>query len=152
MPVSPNLIADAVVTAIRGLALVDSDKVQKLKTPSLPSGVNPPFIAVCVGEMGAEGQTEKLTATQKLNSYPTTVVIITSAGGKALADDETIREWRDAIEDKIDDRCRTTFASVTGFNRVDTTGQAPFDGSVLGRDLSYSSQTFRVEVIETRAT
>lgn len=151
MPVSPNLIADAVVTAIRGLGLVDSDKVQKLKTPSLPSGVSPPFIAVCVGEMGAEGQTEALAWNKKLNSYPTVVAIIT-ANGRSLADDETVREWRDAIEDAIDDRARTTFASVAGFNKVDTTGQAPFDGSLISRDLNFSSQTFRVEVIETRAT
>jgi hypothetical protein len=152
MPVSPNLIADAVVAAIRGLSLVPNANVVKRKTPSLPPGADPPQIVVVVGEAGAEGMTEPLTATEKLNRYPTLVVIITAAGGKGLLDDETLRTWRDQIEDEIDDRARTTFASVPGFNVVNTTGQAPFDGSVIPKDLNYSAQTFNVEVIEQRAT
>jgi hypothetical protein len=152
MAASPNLIADAVVAAIRALDLVPDDKVQRRKTPSLPPGKDPPAIVVVVGEAGAEGQTEPLTATQKLNRYPTLVVIITGAGGRGLIDDATLREWRDRIEDEIDDRARATFATVPGFNVVNTTGQAPFDGSVISKDLNYSSQTFNVEVIEERAT
>jgi hypothetical protein len=152
VPASPNLIADAVVTAIRGLGLIDAESVVKRKTPSLPPGKDPPCIVVVVGEAGAEGQTEPLTWNQKVNRYPTLVVIITAAGGKALADDETLRNWRDLIEDEIDDKERTTFASVPGFNVVTTTGQAPFDGSVIPKDLNYSAQTFNVEVIEQRAT
>lgn len=150
MPASPNLIADAVVAAIRGLALVPSASVVRRKTPSLPYGKDPPAIVVVVGEAGAEGQTEPISATQKINRYPTLVVIVTAAGGKGLIDDATLREWREAIEDEIDDRARTTFASVPGFNVVNTTGQAPFDGSVLPKDLNYSAQTFNVEVIEER--
>jgi hypothetical protein len=152
VPASPNLIADAVVTAIRGLALVPDASVVKRKTPSLPPGADPPQIVVVVGEAGAEGMTEPVWRTAKLNRYPTLVLIVTAAGGKALADDETLREWRDLIEDEIDDKERTTFASVPGFNVVTTTGQAPFDGSVIPKDLNYSAQTFNVEVIEQRAT
>ena len=152
MPASPNLIADAAVTAIQGLALVDSDKVVRRKTPSLPPGKDPPAIVVVVGEAGAEGMTEPLTATQKINRYPTLVLIVTAAGGKGLLDDETLREWRDQIEDELDDRGRTTFASVTGYNVTNTTGQAPFDGSVINKDLNYSAQTFNIEVIEERET
>lgn len=149
MAVSPNLIADAVVAAIRALHLVPDAKVQKLKTPSLPSGVNPPFIAVCVGEGGEEGQTEILTSREKLNRYPTTVVIIKGGGGKVLADDEQIREWRTLIESAVGDD-RTCFASVPGWCGVRTVGKAPFDGSLIPKDLSYSAQTFLVEVSESR--
>jgi hypothetical protein len=152
MPVSPNLIADAVVTAIRGLDLIPDAKVVRYKTPSLPPGVDPPAIVVVVGEAGAEGMTEMIDARTKLNRYPTLVVIITAAGGMLLADDATVRTWRDQIEDEIADKERTTFASVTGFNLVNTTGQAPFDGSVLNKDLNYSAHTFNVEVLETKAT
>ncbi|AMV27560.1 hypothetical protein VT84_24375 [Gemmata sp. SH-PL17] len=152
MPTSPNVIADCVVAAIRALNLVPPANVVKRKAPSLPPGKEPPAIVVTVGEAGAEGRTEPLTATQKINRYPTTVVVITAAGGKALLDDEALREWRDRIEDRIDDRSRTTFAALAGFNKVDTVGKAPFDGAVLPKDLNYSAQTFEVEVIETRAT
>jgi hypothetical protein len=152
VPASPNLIADAVVTAIRGLGLVPDASVIKRKTPSWAEGTPLPCIVVVVGEAGAEGMTEPVWRTAKINRYPTLVVCITPAGGKALADDETLREWRDQIEDEIDDKERTTFASVPGFNVVNTTGQAPFDGSVIPKDLNYSAQTFNVEVIEQRAT
>lgn len=145
---SPNLIADAVVTAIRGLGLVDSAKVQKLKTPSLPSGVDPPFIAVCVGEGGEEGETTYLTAAHKLNRYPTTVVIIT-ADGRTLEDDEAVREWRVRIEAAVGDD-PSAFASVPGFILAKTVGKAPFDGSLVPKDLNYSAQTFNVQVVEPR--
>lgn len=154
MPASPNLIADAVVAAISGIAtlttLLPGVAVKRLKAPSLPPGVNPPLIVVVVGEMGAEGETQWLTAAHKLNKYPTTVVLITGGGSK-LGDDANLREVRELIEDTIDDKRVTTFASVTGFVRVQTTGQAPFDTSVLPKGLNYSSQKFNVSVIEARA-
>ncbi|MDY3554764.1 hypothetical protein R5W24_003893 [Gemmata sp. JC717] len=148
-PVSPNLIADAVVAAIRALNLVAGTKVQKLKTPSLPSGVDPPFIAVCVGEGGEEGQTELLDAETKINRYPTTVVVIGTGGGRRLGDNEQVREWRTLIESAVGDS-RACFAGVPGFNMVTTIGKAPFDGSLIPRDLDYSAQTFNVEVLESR--
>lgn len=150
MPVSPNLIADAAVAAIEALALDDDLTVVKRKTPSLPDGTEPPCVVVVVGEGGEEGQTEPISATKKVNRYPVTVVIITAGGN--LADDETIREWRDQIEDALDDRARTTFSTVTGLNVVNTIGKAPFDGALIPRDLNYSAQTFNVEVIESRST
>lgn len=152
MPQSPVLIADAVVAAIRGLALVPAAAVVKRKTPSLPPGVDPPAIVVVVGEAGFEGRTEPLTWNQKINRYPTTVIVITAAGGKTLADDDTVREWRGLIEDEIDDRWQATFASVPGINKVDSVGKTPFDGAVLPKDLNYSAQTFEVEVIEQRVS
>lgn len=148
-PVSPNLIADAAVAAIRGLNLVPADKVQKLKTPSLPSGVQPPFIAVCVGEGGEEGETTPFAPGLKINRYPTTVVIIT-ANGRALGDDETIREWRTLIEGAVGDRA-ATYTTVPGFLFTRIVGKAPFDGSLVPRDLNYSAQTFNVQVIEQRS-
>ncbi len=148
---NPTLIGEAIVTALRGLSLMPAENVLRRKTPSLPPGKDPPAIVVVVSDAGAEGATEPLTATEKINRYPTLVVIITAAGGKALADDDTVREWRNAVEDEIDDRELVTFAGLPGFNRVITTGQAPFDGSVIPKDLNYSAQTFNVEMIETRA-
>ena len=152
MPVSANLIADAIVTAIRGLDLVADANVLKLKTASLPSGQPLPCIIVCVGEIGAENRLEPISYNQKLNRYPTTVTIFKAADGKKQADDETIRTWRDQLEDEIDDKAATTFASVTGFNKVDTVGRTPFLGSALDRDVVHSQLVFEVEVIEARAT
>lgn len=149
IPVSPNLIADATVTAIRALNLVPNENVQKLKTPSLPSGVEPPFIAVCVGEGGEEGQTELIDALTKLNRYPTTVVVIGAGDGRKLGDNEDIRSWRTLIESAVGD-ARTCFATVPGWNQTMTIGKAPFDGSLIPRDLDYSAQTFVVEVLESR--
>lgn len=159
MPSSQVQIADAAVAAIRALDLVVStgptvtlpaDKVVKRKTPSLPYGMEPPAVVVVVGDAGADGETEALTATQKYNTYPTQVIVITAAGGRALGDDDTVREWRDRIEGALYDRQRETFASVDGFDKVRATGQPPFDGSVLGRDLNFSSQRFTVACVQTR--
>ncbi|AWM40312.1 hypothetical protein GobsT_12190 [Gemmata obscuriglobus] len=150
-PVSPNLIADAVVAAVRALNLVPGNKVQKLKTPSLPSGVDPPFIAVCVGEGGEEGQTTILTYRHKINRYPTTVVIIGAGDGRVLADGERVREWRTLIEQAVGDS-RGCFATVPGWLFTATIGKAPFDGSLIPRDLDYSAQTFNVAVVEPRST
>lgn len=148
MAASPNLIADAAVTAIRALALVPDANVVRRKTPSLPHGLNPPAIVVVVGEGGEEGETDYLTAAHKLNRYPTTVIIVTAAGGSLTGDDATVREWRVAIEEELADKGRTAFATVPGFILSKAVGKPPFDGSVLGRDLNYSAQTFGVQVVE----
>lgn len=149
MPASPNLIADAAVAAIRALNLVPSDKVQKLKTPSLPSGVEPPFIAVCVGEGGEEGETTVLTPNHKINRYPTTVVIIT-ADGRTLGDNETVREWRVEIDEALGDS-RTVWNTVPGWLFTRTVGKPTFDGSLIARDLNFSAQMFNVQVVEPRS-
>ena len=159
MPASPNLVADAIVTAIRGIGLetaegeaLASASVMKLKTPSLPDDVQPPAVVVAVGEGGEGGETEEIDAFTKLNRYPVTVAIFTAAGGSLLGDDETVREWRVEIEEVVDDRGRATFATVPGFNKVSTMGRVPFDPVALRDDLNMSSQRFTVEVLETRAT
>lgn len=143
-------IADAVVTGVRALSLsgVPSSAVVRRKVPTLPHGASPPQVVVSVG---AEPETEYLTAAANLNRYPVAVTIVT-AGGKLLADDETVRAWRQSIRRRIDDLERTTFAAVTGFNRVTTGGRSPFDPAALSKDLNYSVQLFTVEVIEQRAT
>lgn len=152
MPASANLVGDAIVTAIQGLGLVDDAKVLKLKSPTLPSGVEPPAIIVCVGEIGAENRTEPIDYATKLNRYPTTITVVTAASGAAQGDDETVREWRDQLEDEIDDKAFTTFATVPGFNKVDSVGRNPFLLSALNRDLNYSQIVAEVEVLEARET
>ena len=140
-------IADLTKAAIEALALTGVT-VQRRKTPSLPAGENPPQVVISVGE---EPETEYLTAAHNLNRYAMAVTIVT-AGGKKLADDETLRSWRQSIRRKLDDLERTTFAALTGFNRVTTGGRSPFNPAALGKDLNYSVQVFTVEVKETRQT
>ena len=149
-PVSPNLIADAAVAALRALNLVPGENVLKLKTPSLPSGVDPPALIVCVGEGGEEGETTILTPGHKINRYPTTVIIIGTGDGRVLADKEEVRAWRTVIESALGDS-RACWATVPGWLFTRTIGKAPFDGSLLPRDLNYSAQTYNVQVVEPRS-
>jgi hypothetical protein len=140
-------IADAIVTAVEALALTGVT-VKRRKLPSLPQGEDPPQVVVSIGD---EPDTEYLTAVENLNRYPVAVTIVT-AGGKKLADDETLRTWRQSVRRTLDDLERTTFAAVTGFNRVTTGGKSPFNPQALAKDLNYSVQVFTVEVLEQRAT
>lgn len=138
-------IADAVVTAVEALALTGVTVVRR-KTPSLPPGVSPPQVVVSVGE---EGDTDYLTATLCLVTYPVSVTVVTAAGGKKLVDDDTLRGWREQIRGAVD--AKTAFAAVSEFNAVHSGGRAPFDPAALAKDLNYSTQTFTVEAIEARS-
>jgi hypothetical protein len=138
-------IADLVKTGITALAL-SSVTVKRRKTLSLPQGEDPPQVVVAVGD---EPDTEYLTADENLNRYAVGVAILT-AGGKKTGDDDTIRDWRQSIRRKIDDLERTTFATLTGFNRVTTGGRNPFNTAGLPKDLNVSIQVFTVEVLEAR--
>ncbi len=134
-------IETAVVAALNTLAF-SGVTVAKRKTPSAPEGKALPLIAVSVGE---EGEVEYLTARKTMVKYPVAVTIVT-AGGTALADNDTIRTWREAIRKKME--APATFAAVTGFNAVFAGGREPFDRAALAKDLNYSSLLYRCEVIE----
>jgi hypothetical protein len=137
-------IADAVVTAVRGLSLVPSASVVRRKTPSLPQGVDPPQIVVSVGE---ENEITPLTSTKDRVRYPVSVTIVTG-GGKKLADDDTVREWRESIRVAVNRRA--TFSGVSEFNQVDPGGKRPFDPGAMAKDLNYSVLTFTVTTREAR--
>jgi len=139
-------IADAVVTGVRGLGLVDSAAVVRRKTPSLPHGTQPPQIVVTVAE---EGDTEHLTAHLNQVTYPVAVTVVTG-GGKKLLDDDTLRSWRQQIKAKVDDQQQATFAGVSQVDRVTAGGRAPFDPAALHGDLNYSVLTFAVEAVEAK--
>ena len=137
-------IADAIVTAIQALALVDSGNVVKRKVPSLPQGTDPPQIVVSVGE---EGPFEPLWAGYILVKYPASVCIFT-AGGKKLGDDETMRTWRQSIRRAVD--ANGTFSTVSEFNLVDWEGKTPFMQPAAAKDINASLMTFTVEAIEVK--
>ncbi len=136
-------IADAVVAAVTALAF-SGVTVAKRKTPSAPEGKALSLIAVSVGE---EGQSERLTYSKVMVTYPAAVTIVT-AQGTALADDHTIRTWREAIRKKME--ATATWSGVLGFNEVHAGGKEPYDRAALAKDLNYSSLLYRVEVIEDR--
>lgn len=139
-------IADTIVTAIQGLNLtgVASGSVVRRKTPSLPAGKDPIQIVVTVGEETVE----PLTARKDLVKYPCAVTIITS-GGHKLADDDTLRTWREQIRVAVNKPA--CFAAVAEFNQVDPVGKAPFNAAGLAKDLNVSQLIFTVQTLETRA-
>lgn len=118
----------------------------KRKTPSVPEGdsLGLPQFVVSVGE---EGKTEYLTATQKLKTYPVAVTIVT-ATGQQLADDATIRQWRQQIELVLE--LRNTWVGLAGWNQVEITNKAPFDTTALSKDYDYATVVAEVQVVETR--
>ncbi|MBA4192478.1 MAG: hypothetical protein C0467_31300 [Planctomycetaceae bacterium] len=146
-----NQIGDAIVSALSALGWkvsadpgADDMPVARRKTPSLPSGKEPPAVVVVVGE---EGNVEYLTARKYLVSYPVAVVYIT-AGGKLLGDDTTLRDRRIVIRNTIDKK--SCFTSVTGFDSSSYGGRAPFNTNALNKDLNYSVQVFTISVQEDR--
>lgn len=136
-------VADAVVTAVTALALTGVT-VARRKTPSAPADKALPLVAVSIAE---EGEIEYLTARKVMVTYPVAVTIVTG-NATPLADDATIRTWRESIRKKME--ATATFAGVAGFNAVSQGGNEPFDRAALAKDLNYSGLTFRVEVIEDR--
>lgn len=136
-------IADAIVTAVEGLALTGVTVVRR-KTPSLPAGVDPPQVVVSVAE---EGDIRPHTATKDLVRYPVAVTIVTG-GGKKLADDDTVRDWRESIRVAVN--TRATFSGVGEFNQVDPGGRAPFTAAALAKDLNHSVLVFTVTTREAR--
>lgn len=137
-------IADAIVAKVTGLAL-PGVTVSRRKTPSLAQGQEPPQIVVSIGE---EGTIKPMTAKKDFVTYPVAVTIIT-AGGKKLADDETLRIWREQIRVAVNQR--GTFSGVPQFNQIDPTGKAPFNAAALAKDLNYSVLVFSVQTIEARS-
>jgi hypothetical protein len=118
----------------------------------VPSGKTVPEVVVYVGE---EGAAEPLDARRKLKKYSVYVVIVTG-GGHKTGTDPTIRLWRKLVEEVVDDKAKTTFATlITGakLNRSDSVeSPPPFNQAALAADLNYSSQAFSVEVIQERVT
>lgn len=140
-------VAAAIKTAMEGLTLAPGMTWHVRRTPTLPSGTNPPAGVVVVQE---EGESVPLTATEKLKTYPSAVVLFL-AGGHKVGDDDVVRGYRDQIERTVDDKDLTTFASVSGFNKATAGGKSPYDPAALNLDLVAGTQVFQVEVIETRA-
>lgn len=138
-------VGDVGKSAVEALAL-SGVTVVKRKTPSVPEGTTAPLPQVVI-TVGEEGPTEYLTATTKLKTYPLAATIVT-AGGVPLADDPTVRAWRQQIEEKLD--ARATWAGLAGFNEVNITNKLPFDASALAKDFNYSPVVAEVEVLEAR--
>jgi hypothetical protein len=149
-----QLVGDVAKTAIDALAIIPPGGTVpipsvKRKTPSIPEGASQspqlPQIVISVGE---EGMSEYLTATTKLKTYPVAVTIVTNTG-QQLADDATVRQWRQQIELVLE--ATATWASVKGWNFTRLTNKAPFDVLALSKDYNYSLLLAEVEVIEARS-
>ena len=80
--------------------------------------------------------------------YQVAVVVVT-AGGSKLADDETVRTWRQQIRRAAE--AESNWTSLTGFDHIEAGGSLPYDVQALSRDLNFSPVPFRVFVNESRA-
>ena len=137
---------DAIGITVPGSSPPGSVPSVKRKTPSVPEGESnglPQFVI----SVGAEERSEYLTATLKVKTYPVAVTIVTSTG-RQLADDNTVRLWRQQIELALE--ARSSWANLVGFNDAEITNKAPFDTGALSQDFNYSTVVARVSVVETR--
>lgn len=141
-------VATAVETAVQALALagVGNDQVVRRKVPDVPEGAELPQVVISVGEEG-DVRFVDFEGTVVVR-YPVAVTIVTDGGAK-LADDATVRTWRESIRKKCGDRA--TYAGVTGFLEVTASGGPPFDRRALSLDFNYSVYSFDVTVLENRA-
>jgi hypothetical protein len=137
-------VSDAVRAAVDGLSLSGFPDSVALKAPILPPGLEPPQAVVTVGP---EGDAEYLWAGVVLMRYPVAVTLVT-AGGYTLADDMTLRGYRERVRKVLD--TEATYSGVTGFNTITVGGRAPFDMAALDKTLNYSTVVVTVEVIESR--
>lgn len=155
-------IGTAVVTAVQGIGLVVTPAVVAppspavtlananvlfRKRPELAPKEEPPKVFVVVG---GKPDVERLTGTQKLNKWKCAVVIVT-AGGTKLENDDRGRTWIEQIETAVFDQQETTFAGLTGFNRCEVADTGPFDPAALDKSLVWLASNFTVEVITATA-
>lgn len=140
-------VAEAIETAVIAIpSLITAGfVVKRRKLPTLPDGQDPPQAVVSVAE---EGDTEYLAFGGKVLIHYPAVVLLVTAGGKKLGDDDTLRGYRESVRKKVDDP--TVFASVSQFHKVRSGGSSPFSPPALKQDYNYSLQTFTVTVVESR--
>lgn len=147
MPVSTD-IGNALESGIEALALtgVAADQVVRRKIPAVPEGATLPQVVISVGEEGEirfadfEGSV--------FVDYPAAVTIVT-AGGAKLADDDTLRDWRERVRKKGHDRA--TYSGVSKFHEVTASGKVPFDVGALSKDFNFSVvAVFTVTCLESR--
>lgn len=150
-----ELIGDTAKAAIEAIGLTrlvnggpatEPVPVTKRKQPGVPEGDRKglPQIVVSVGD---EGETEYLTATRKLKTYPVVVLVVTGTGALA-GDDPDVRRMRELVEGELDKRA--TWTAVSGWNQVTVRNLTPFERSALAKDLNYAAVVAAVEVIEAR--
>jgi hypothetical protein len=144
-----QLVGDTAKAIVDGLQLVSTPSVKR-KTPSFPEGSVPPLPQLVIS-VSEEGKTEYLTATQKLKRYPVAVTIVTSTGHQ-LADDNTVRQWRQQIEMALEKIANWAALNTTNstFNEANLTNKPPFDVSALSKDFNYAVVVVEVFLIEPR--
>lgn len=137
-----ELIGSALASAVTGLGLTGLT-VKRRKRPTLPAGTSPPVAVVTVGE---EAEVEHLWAGVDAWRYTVAVTLIT-AGGSDLADDATLRDWREQVRGVLN--AASTYSGVNA-NEVWPGGRPPFPRPGLDSLVNYSVLVARVEVLETR--
>ena len=138
-------IGDAVVTAIDALALSGVPAAVRLKTPSLPQGVDPPQVVVTCNKTP---RTEFLTADSYLDTYDCAVTVY-GANDAALADDDTFRANAQAIAAAL--KRWQAFAGVPYFNDANVTAEEIFPRDLLDKTLNRAVISFTVEIKEPRS-
>jgi hypothetical protein len=137
-------IKAAAVAAIGALTLTGTPSVAAGKTAQLPTGVTAPAIRVACGR---GGKCERYDANRVIVTYILSVGLYGPTHSET-GDDDTLEEWREAINRKLDDW--DSFSTVTGFNEIDRQEGPPFLAAALKAMHNASLLTFAVEVIEPR--
>jgi hypothetical protein len=144
-------VGDAAKAAVDALALTPAGGAAlvsvKRKTPAAPEGVagGLPQLVVSVSD---DMPAERLTAAHKSHFVRFAVTIVTG-GGRQQADDATVRQWRQQIDQAVYDRQLTAFAAVTGFVHLKAFGGRVFDPAALARDYNYSTLKYEAHVVES---
>jgi hypothetical protein len=143
-----SAVQDAAIAGIVALAISGAPTPTKRRSPTLPAGVSPPAIVVTVARrMG----TEYLTNVANLRTYEVGVTVV-RAGGDKLEDDDTGREWLEAIAEKFEAFAtwNAGAAAVTGFNDVRVLDMMHYRRDAADKTLNYSTLLTRVEVLDNK--
>lgn len=144
MPSTSGAIADAFVTAIGALALAGDPEVRKRKRLIFADGDPATVILVAQGDgEEIEPLADFGNGLAFLNAYPVSVAIASRNAGK-IAENETVRAWKEAIRDRFREP-----GDLAGINDIRPGVKSAFDATgVQKQAIDWVELDFRVQVIE----
>lgn len=147
---SASRIAEAVKAAAPAFTPAGGSpaRVVRRKEPTLNDGESPPLIVVTVGDETEQRREWAGQPPVDRVAYTVALTLVTK-GGKAAADDDAVRDWRQASRQTL--VARSSYPAVPGWDRAAPGGRVPFVRPALRTDLVYTTVVARVEVLEDQA-
>lgn len=146
MPSVSGRVLAAVIQVVQALPLVPAQTVRKRKNLILADGENPPLLLAAQGEGWDHEIAWKGTWFVR---YPVSIAIAFPKDG-VLADDTSLRDWKDMIWPALLDFRNLAAAGLLEVNRVLPGDRGTFDPAGLSAQVDWAVTDFTVETLEKR--